>query len=189
MCATVATEVEATIRLELAVTAHTNALAPRLTREFAAGTAESPPAKRLITVVGYDGTPPARHALDQAVDLLRYREGALEVVYVAHVPLDVAYAPELLPEVKQGLDDQARALAEEVRHRLAGENHPWHFHRRDGAVPAELEAVADDVQRRYGDTAEIVIVMGASAHHHHHLPGSVGSRVVRSQTFPALVVP
>jgi nucleotide-binding universal stress UspA family protein len=140
-------------------------------------------------VVGYDGSAPARHALDQAVDLLGDREGALEVVYVAHVPASVVCAPELLPEVKRGLDEQARALAEEVRDRLAADDHPWHFQRRDGAVAAELEAVADDVQRRNGGAAEIAIVMGASAHRYHHLAGSVGSSVVRSQTFPALVVP
>jgi nucleotide-binding universal stress UspA family protein len=140
-------------------------------------------------VVGYDGTPPARHALEQAVDLLQYREGALEVVYVAHLPESVALSPEGLAEVQQGLDQQARVLAEEVYHRLVGEDHPWHFQRRDGAVAAELIAVADDVHRRYADAAEIVIVMGASGQHHHHVAGSVGSSVVRSRTFPALVVP
>jgi nucleotide-binding universal stress UspA family protein len=140
-------------------------------------------------VVGYHGTQPARHALDRAVDLLQSREGALEVVYVAPLPESVALSPEGLAEVQQGLDEQARVLAEEVYHRLVGEDHAWHFQRRDGAVAAELKAVADDMQRRYADAAEIVIVIGASAHHHHHVAGSVGSSVVRSRTFPALVVP
>jgi nucleotide-binding universal stress UspA family protein len=140
-------------------------------------------------VVGYDGLPPARHALDQAVDLLGDREGALEVVYVAHVPMGVSLSSEGLAEIQQGLNDQAQALAEEVREQLAGQNHPWHFQRKDGAVAAELRAVADDVQRRYGDTAEVIIVMGGSTHRYHHLAGSVGSTVVRSHAFPALVVP
>ena len=112
-------------------------------------------------VVGYDGAPPARHALDQAVDLLRDRKGALEVVYVADLPVGVGMgrpaSPEAFAEFRRGLDEQARALAEEIRDRLVG--------------------------------TEVVIVMGASAHHHHALPGSVGSSVVRSRTFPALVVP
>ena len=111
-------------------------------------------------VVGYDGSPPARHALDQAVDLLRYREGALEVVFVAHLPVGATLSAAALAEVRQGLDEQARALAEEVRDRLAGQDHSWHFQRRDGAVAAELKAVAADVHRRYGETVEIVIVVG-----------------------------
>jgi hypothetical protein len=32
--------------------------------------------RRLVMVVGYDGSPPAHHALNQAVDLLRDRKGA-----------------------------------------------------------------------------------------------------------------
>ncbi len=168
-------------------------LAPTRIADATPGTAGRSRARPLITVVGYDGSAPARHALDEAVDLLRYREGALEVVYVAHVPIGLAMgavaSPEAFAEYREGLDEEARALAEQVRDRLAGQDRSWHFQRRDGAVATELNAVADDVQRRYGDTAEIIIVMGASAHHHHHLPGSVGSSVVRSQTFPALVVP
>jgi nucleotide-binding universal stress UspA family protein len=139
--------------------------------------------------VGYDRSQPARHALDKAVDLLRHREGALEVVYVAHPAAGAALYPEGFAEVQQGLDEQARALAEEVRAGLEGQDHPWHFHRRDGAVAAELRAVADDLHLRYGDTAEIVIVMGGSAHRYHHLAGSVGSSIIRSDSFPALAVP
>ena len=153
------------------------------------GTAAGPPAKRLIMVVGYDGSPTARHALDQAVDLLRYRQGALEVVFVAHVPVGATLSTAAFVEVREGLDEQARALAEEVRNRLAGQDHPWHFQRRDGAVAAELKAVAADVHRRYGETIEIVIVVGDSVHRYHHVAGSVGSGVVRGASFPALVVP
>ena len=137
----------------------------------------------------YDGSPPARHALDQAVDLLRYRQGALEVVYVARLPVGATLSAAALGEVREGLDEQARALAEEVGDRLAGQGHSWHFQRRDGAVAAELKSVAAEVHRRYGETVEIVIVVGSSAHRYHHVAGSVGSGVVRAATFPALVVP
>ena len=154
-----------------------------------AGIGAGPPAKRLIMVVGYDGSTPARHALEHAVDLLRYREGALEVVFVAHLPLGASLSVAAFAEVRQGLDEQARALAEEVRGRLAGQDHPWHFQRRDGPVAAELKAVAADVHRRYGDTVEIVIVVGDSAHRYHQVAGSVVSGVVRGATVPALVVP
>ena len=159
-------------------------LAPSWTVESMAGSAAGSPAKRLIMVVGYDGSPPARHALDQAVDLLRDRKGALEVVFVAHLPVGATLSAAAFAEVRQGLDEQARALAEEVRDRLAGQDHPWHFQRRDGAVAAELKAVAADVHRRYGETVEIVIVVGGSAHRYHHVAGSVGSGVVRADYFP-----
>jgi nucleotide-binding universal stress UspA family protein len=158
---------------------------PSSTLESAAGS----PAARLIVVVGYDGSLPARHALDQAADLLRNREGALEVVFVAHLPVGATLSAEAIFEVRQGLDEQGRALAEEVRDRLAGQDHPWHFQRRDGTVAVELNAVAVDVHRRYGETVEIIIVVGSAAHRHRHLGGSVGSRVVRADTFPVLVVP
>ena len=164
-------------------------LAPTWTVGTTAGTVAGSPAPRLIMVVGYDGSQPARHALDQAADLLRHREGALEVVYGAHLPVGATLSPAAIAEVRQAQDEQARALEEEVRDRLEEQDHPWHFQRRNGAVAVELKAVAADVQRRYGDTVEIFIVVGGSAHRYHHVAGSVGSSVVRSDAFLALVVP
>jgi nucleotide-binding universal stress UspA family protein len=142
-----------------------------------------------VVIVGYDGSEPARHALDQAVDLLDGRDGPLEVVYVAQLPASAALSGVALAEIIQGLDDQATALADEVGARLVGEDHPWHFHRRDGTVASQLVAVATDMHDRYGDSAEIVIVVGGSAHRFHHLAGSVGSGVVRSRRFPVMTVP
>ena len=164
-------------------------LAPTWTVGTTAGIAAGFPAKGLIMVVGYDGSQPARHALDQAADLLWHREGAPEVVYVAHLPLGATLSPAAIAEVRQAQDEQARALAEEVRDRLAGQDHAWHFQGRNGAVAVELKAVAADVHAQYGDTVEVVIVVGGSAHRYHHVAGSVGSSVVRSDAFPALVVP
>jgi nucleotide-binding universal stress UspA family protein len=164
-------------------------LAPGWTVEPVAASAAGPSATPLIMVVGYDGSPPARHALDHAADLLRDRKGALEVVFVAHLPVGATLSAAAVVEVRQGLDEQARALGDEVRGLLVGQDHPWHFQRRDGAVAAELKAVAADMHRRYGDTVEIVIVVGGSAHRYHRIAGSVGSSVVRADTFSALVVP
>jgi nucleotide-binding universal stress UspA family protein len=161
--------------------------APSWTQQSTAGSAAVSPALPLMMVVGYDGSPPARHALDQAADLLGNREGALEVVFVARPPVGATLSAEAFAQVREGLDDQARALAEEVRDRLRGQDP--HFQRRDGAVAAELKAVAADIQRRNGERVEIVIVVGGSAHRCHRIAGSVGSSVVRADTFPALVVP
>ena len=154
-----------------------------------AGMWGSSPVRHLAVVVGYDGSEPARHALDLAADLLRAREGTLEVVYVAHLPAGAALSGRGVAEILRAHDEQATLLAEEVRHRLLGEDHPWHFQRRDGRVGAELMAVATDLHGRYGDTAEVVIVVGGSAHRYHRLAGSVGSSVVRSDRFPVMVVP
>ena len=111
------------------------------------------------------------------------------MVFVAHLPVGATLSAAAVAEVRQGLDEQARALGDEVRGLLVGQDHPWHFQRRDGAVAAELKAVAADMHRRYGDTGEIVIVVGGSAHRYHRIAGSVGSSVVRADTFPALIVP
>ena len=143
----------------------------------------------LVLVVGYDGSLPARHALDRAVELLGDRDGVLEVVYVAHRPVFSDLVPEALAAVLQGLDEQTRTLSEDVRARLRGQHQPWHFHRRYGAVSAELTAVAEVLRRRYGDAVEVAIVVGGSAHRYHHLVGSVASSVVRSDQFPVTVVP
>src|SRR3954466_12753742 len=106
--------------------------------ETTAGAGGSSPVGRFAVVVGYDGSDPARHALDLAADLLRDREGTLEVVYVAHLPAGTALSGEGAFEILRAHDEQAALLAEEVRHRLVGEDHPWHFQRRDGRVGAEL---------------------------------------------------
>jgi nucleotide-binding universal stress UspA family protein len=135
-----------------------SALLPRTRVEITAGTAHSLPAKRLLVVVGYDGSPSARCALDQAEALLRNREGALEVVYVAPMLLSACVPPEALAELTQAFDGQESALAAEVHGRLRQQAHAWHFQRRDGTVSTELRAVAADLNRQYGESAEIVIL-------------------------------
>ena len=50
-------------------------------------------------------------------------------------------------------------------------------------------AVANVLHRRYGDEADVAIVVGGSAHRYHHLAGSVGCTIVRSDRFPVTVVP
>ena len=163
-------------------------LAFNRTPEMAAGTA-GPRTRRQVIVVGYDGSRGAQHALDHAVELLQWRDGTLEIVYVSHLPVGVTVAPTAIAEVMEGLDDQAAALAGEVRDQLAGRVQPWHFQRRDGAIATELLAVAADLQRQYGGSADITIVVGGPAHRYHHVVGSVGANLVRTDRFPVIVVP
>src|ERR1700737_929532 len=54
--------------------------------EQTSGTADRPPDAPVVLVVGFDGSEPARRALDAAAEMLRGREGVLEVVYVAQDP-------------------------------------------------------------------------------------------------------
>ena len=155
----------------------------------------SPATKQLVAVVGYDGTRGAQHALDHAAELLQWRDGTLEVVYVSHLPASAALSPAAVGELLEGQDDHAAALAEDVRSQLAGRAGPggpeptWHFQRRDGAVASELMAVAAELRGRYGDAADIAIVVGGPGHRYHHMVGSVGAALVHADRFPVIVVP
>src|SRR2546421_13122525 len=99
--------------------------ARRRTFETMAGTGGSSPVRHLAVVVGYDGSEPARHALDLAADLLRDRQGTLEVVYVAHLPAGAALSGRGGAEILRNPDEQANMLAEEVRHRPVRGDQPW----------------------------------------------------------------
>jgi nucleotide-binding universal stress UspA family protein len=158
------------------------------TPETTAGTAGRS-TKALVVVAGYDGSEPARRALDHATDLLQGRDGSIEVVFVAHLPASAAVWGPAFAEITQGLDSQAETLAQEVRARLVGEDHPWHFQHRAGAVATELLAVAAEVYRQYGDSADVIIAVGGPSHHYHHLVGSVGVNLVHADRFPVVVVP
>ena len=154
-----------------------------------AGTAAGAGTAPLLLVVGFDGTVPAQRALDRAARLLNHRDGALEVVYVAHVPAGAALSADAMVEVENGLDDQEARLAGEVRSRLAASEPRWHFQRRDGAVADELIAVADELHRQRGAKARIAVVVGGSAHKSHRFVGSVSMNLERVERFPVLVVP
>jgi nucleotide-binding universal stress UspA family protein len=157
--------------------------------EAAARTAKSSPVRELLLVVGYDGSAPAQRALDKAAELLEWREGWLEVVFVAHTPATAPFAPQAMAQLIQGFDEESTSLEKEVGARLIQQPRPWHFQRRDGAVSAQLLAAAQELQDRYGDFTDIAIVVGGPAHRYHHLAGSVSSSLARSDRFPLMVVP
>jgi nucleotide-binding universal stress UspA family protein len=154
-----------------------------------AGTVGSVREAPLFLVVGYDGTPPAQRALDSAARLLHDRDGALEIVYVAHVPVGAALSADAVVEVENGFDDLEGRLADEVRSRLGVAEPRWHFQRRNGEVADELAAVAGKLGSQQGPEARIGIVVGGSAHRDHRFLGSVSMNLERVDRFPVMVVP
>jgi nucleotide-binding universal stress UspA family protein len=164
--------------------------------ELTAGTLTGPPDSRVYAVVGFDGSASALRALDAAARLLNDRPGAMEVVYVAHLSALLAAGDvggRASVEVLQGFDDATRELSDEVRGHLQathlrGAAQRWHFQRRDGAIADELIAAADDLRRRRGPGASVVIVVGRSEHGYHHLLGSVPQALERHAHYPVIVI-
>jgi len=97
-------------------------------------------------------------------------------------------------EVLQSLDDATRELSEEAHAHLRathlrGAAQHWHFQRRDGAIADQLIAAADDLSRRRGPGASVVIVVGRSEHGYHHVLGSVPRALERHNHYPVIVIP
>jgi nucleotide-binding universal stress UspA family protein len=162
-----------------------------------AGTFTGPPDAQVYAVVGFDGSTPARRALDAASRLLNDHPGGMEIVYVAHLPALIAagdVSGRASAEVRQGFDHAARELSGEVRARLQashrrGAAQHWHFRRRDGAIADQLIAVADDLGRQHGPDASVVIVVGRSEHGYHHVLGSVPQALEQHSHYPVIVIP
>jgi nucleotide-binding universal stress UspA family protein len=157
--------------------------------EQTAGTARSSSSAPVFVIVGFDGSEPARRALDAAAGLLRDRGGQLEVVYVAPAPGTVKPSADAVVEASNRFDGLERQLADEVRARLDPTEPRWHFGRRAGTVAHELIAVADELRRQRGPDADIVLVVGGSSPKHPHVAGSVSLNLARLDRFPLVVVP
>ena len=161
-----------------------------------AGTFTGPTERLMYAVVGFDGSGSALRALDAASRLLNDRPGGMEIVYVAHLSALAASADvggRASADVLQSFDDATRELSEQVRARLQashlrGAAQHWHFQRRDGAIAGQLIAVADDLRRRHGPSASVVIVVGRSEHGYHHVLGSVPQSLERHAHYPVIMI-
>jgi ABC-type sugar transport system substrate-binding protein len=164
--------------------------------EQTAGTLTGRPESLVYAVVGFDGSASAQRALDAAARLLNDRPGGMEIVYVAHVSALITAGDvggRASADVLQSFDDATRELSDEVRAHMHA-THPrgaaqhWHFQRRDGAIADQLIAAADDLRRRHGPGAAVVIVVGRPEHGYHHVLGSVPQALERHGHYPVIVI-
>ena len=150
--------------------------------------AQSSP-RRLLVVVGFDGSASAYRALDAARQLISGRPGSVVVVYVAHLSAGAELSPEAVVESLKAFDALQQEFNAAIRSRLDGVEPRWSLQRRDGAVAHQLVAAADQLDRDYDGDATIVIVVGSAMHTYHHVVGSVPVALVRHTKYPIVVVP
>jgi nucleotide-binding universal stress UspA family protein len=131
-------------------------------------------------VVGHDGRPAARAALDAALELAECLGAHLHVVHSVTVA-DYGVDPDI--EAFEQVRD--RNLAEEraaIVAALAGRSIRWTYHEEQGDPAERLARLADEVGARY-------IVVGATHRALLHVGGSVPKRLLHIQGRPVLVVP
>jgi nucleotide-binding universal stress UspA family protein len=148
-------------------------------------TTARPPEAFLHLVVGYDGSPPARRALDAAILLLHGRTGRIDVVYVTHMPV-VAEDPAAPVDIEPG------QVAQELRAMAAGQlrdcGAAWEFEHRQGVAAQELGAAAEGIGDANPDRF-VMIVVGSSSSAIHRVAGSVAVHLGRHPPVPLLIVP
>jgi nucleotide-binding universal stress UspA family protein len=139
-------------------------------------------------MVGYDGSPPARRALDAAIRLLQGRPGSIEVVYVAHMPSMAALSAAAVGELETSFDDIEQELRTMAGEQLEGKEEGWGFERRQGLIAEELLTAAKDTGAAHPD-ATVVIVVGSSSLVTHRIVGSVAVSLARHSPVPLIIVP
>ena len=142
----------------------------------------------LYLVVGYDGSEPSVRALDAAVNLLRDRDGDMDVVYVAHLTSLEMMSADAIVEIRESFDQIEADLLAQVGAQLAGREERWQFERRQGVVPEQLIAAATHFSEAHpGDT--VAIVVGSSSQAAHRIVGSVAVSLARHAPVPLVLVP
>jgi len=151
-------------------------------------TISAPPAGLLRLVVGYDGSPPAKRALDAATRLLQGRVGRIDVVYVAHLSSLVMMSPGAIAEMESDFDEVEQELRAEAAEQLRASGTAWEFDRRQGIVADELIAVSTAIRDAHAGQT-VVIVVGSSSHASHRMVGSVAVSLARHSPVPLVIVP
>jgi nucleotide-binding universal stress UspA family protein len=142
----------------------------------------------LYLVVGYDGSPPAKRALDAAVRLLTGRTGSIEVVYIAHLPSVDMLSADAIVGMEDTFDDVARDLRAQAGKQLRGLEERWSFERHDGRIPEVLVETAARLRDAH-PADNVVIVVGSSSQAMHRVVGSVAVSLARHAEVPIVIVP
>ena len=151
--------------------------------------AETPSVRELNLIVGYDGSPPAKRALDTSVRWLEVRPpGRITVVWVAHLSSAVELSADAVAIVESDFDQVAAELRTTVGERLADSHLPWDFQWRQGQIAAELIAVAESVQVARPDDV-VIILVGSSSSAMHRIVGSIAVSLAHHSPVPVTVVP
>jgi nucleotide-binding universal stress UspA family protein len=145
-------------------------------------------------LVGYDGSPAAKRALQQAANLLGPVSMLVVVVWEAGLPLDLLTVPTIDPapidlraalELDQQLYDRARRWAEQAAAdaRELGRTAA-------GLVVADEMSPADTLIRLAAERDAAVIVVGRHGHRavREALVGSTTRELIRRAACPVLVV-
>jgi nucleotide-binding universal stress UspA family protein len=144
---------------------------------------------QLVLVVGYDGTDPAKRALDVAADISEDSHARVEVVFVAHMPVSTAFSAQAIPPAREGLDKQAQDLEDQVELTLGPRELKWHFERRNGEIAAQLLAACEEQLAGGGPETRVRLIVGCSAHKIDRYLHSIPAKVIRHDRFEVLVVP
>jgi nucleotide-binding universal stress UspA family protein len=151
-------------------------------------TVPPPAAGKLYLVVGYDGSPPAVRALDAAVNLLRDRDGSIDVVYIAHLTSLEMMSADAIAEMEISFDQAAQDLEAQAGEQLSGREDRWRFERRQGMIAEQLVAAAAQILGAHpGET--VAIVVGSSSQAAHRMIGSVAVSLARHAPVPLVIVP
>jgi nucleotide-binding universal stress UspA family protein len=146
------------------------------------------PTTFLHLVVGYDGSPPARRALDAAIRLMQGRTGVVHVVYIAHLSSLTMLSPDAIAEVEQDFGEIEQELRGQAAEQLRGHDTAWEFERRQGSITEELVAAAAAVREVHPDET-VAIIVGSSSHATHRVVGSVAVGLARHSPVPLMIVP
>jgi len=151
--------------------------------------AETPSVRELNLIVGYDGSPPAKRALDTSARLLSVRPpGRITVVWVAHLSSTVELSADAVAIVEHDFDQVAAELRTAVGEQLAGSGVPWDFRWRRGLITHELIAAAESVQADRPDDV-VVILVGSSSSAMHRVVGSIAVSLAHHSPVPVTIVP
>jgi len=142
----------------------------------------------LHLVVGYDGSDPARRALDAAVNLLRGRTGEIHVVYVAHMPGYDMMSADAVAEEQVTFDDIERDLRAAAAEQLRDREERWEFERRQGLIADQLLDTAKAVHASHPDDT-VAVVVGSSSQALHRMLGSAAVSLARHSPVPVVIVP